>query len=198
MPQARRLRDLITHIVFCLLAVISAAAAIQVCRTGVTADTRSNRWVVVKLCSPTFAAQPREAKLSLARDLEREFNRGVDIRDQVAQLEGEDWRRFEANFGELMEIWFLDKVDRYEAMREERLKRRYLESQIGRIKSWPVFERGASETEAQDKDRLERLISYLDARFRSMPRRQQERIRRFAFAVWLQNSQLSHFLPGVF
>lgn len=193
----RRAKFGISYLVFGMLAIISLAATVAVWREGVPANSRTNHWAVRKIIAPGFAQESAQAKLALARDLEREFNRGVDIHDQVAQLDAQSWKRFQQNFGEMMEIWFLAKVDHYESIKDEERKQRFLEMQIGRIKSWPVFERDATPS-SQDKDRLERLTEFMLTRYRKLPSSQQQRIQRFLVAIWLRNSQISQFIPGVF
>jgi hypothetical protein len=193
-----RMRNTLTQAIFGALVLISAGAAIEVWRDGIPTESRTNYWAVRRISDLAFADEPYDSKLRLAKKLEKEFNRGVDLQGQVNGLDDETWARFEKNFGELVEIWFLDKVDEYDRLHRNEDKTRYLERQVGRIKSWPVFDRSLQGQSSQERDRLERLTQYLIGRYRNMTKNDQQRVHRFLMAVWLQNSQMSYFLPGVF
>ncbi|MBX7072625.1 MAG: hypothetical protein K1X71_05715 [Pirellulales bacterium] len=193
-----RLRKLITLTVFWACVGISLAAGYQLWRQGIPTGQADNHWAVDRIAAADFPSLSMDEKLRLARRLERDFSRGVDLREQVARLSDAQNEQFEDHFLELTEIWFLNKVDTYDAFSDDWRRRRFLEEQMTRIKSWPTFDRHhAGDESERGEDALQRLVAHVFSRMRSMPVGQRQRIQRFVTAVVMHGYRLEAFMPGV-
>lgn len=192
----RFIRRVLTILIFWSLVGVSLAAAVQVWWLGLPSN--DIHWAVRRIGDPRFGDSLDEEKLDLARRLEREFSRGVEIRPAVEKLSPADRERFEANFGQLTELWLFDKVDTFYSFNDDRDRGRFLDRQVTRVKTWPIFTAAIAESSSQeDKARLERLANYLLNRAQELPPKERQRLQRFLFELALRSYQVQQFFPGI-
>lgn len=134
-----RIRSFITFLALIGLTSISAAAMVQVLRTGLPERTLRTpvevlRWLTVN----DFAQAEPGVQRRLIRRMEEDFNRDIDWNAMVNTLDDEQLATFTDNFSELMRVWFLNKVDDYFALPNEEQQRRYLRDQMTTIFNWKI------------------------------------------------------------
>jgi len=183
----RKVRRVIGAATFGVLALISAAAAIAVWRIGIPETTVDDPAVLVsELASVAYPGRGPEMKERLARRIELEFVRGADWQPAISQLSDEEWKRFNANFNDLTWIWINQKVYRFSRLRRDGEKRRYLEQQMARVRTWPLPRRkprreGRSTFDIQDQ--LVGIMGRIGGPLRSLPPEERARFEEFGKAL---------------
>lgn len=137
----RKLRDGVTLLVFVGLLAVSVAAAVEAARQGlpepVVADPAERlRW----LSQHDMRPEPREVKLRFVHRLEEDFSKDFDWQAEIEQFDDDEWAQFEANFDDLMRIWFLQKVDTWSNLAADQ-QGLYLDEQLSYLMSWRSLER---------------------------------------------------------
>ena len=183
----RKVRRVIGAVTFGLLALVSAAAAVEVWRIGIPETTVDDPAILVReLASEAYLDREFEMKERLARRIELEFVRGADWQPAISQLSDEEWKRFDANFSDLTWIWINQKVHRYSRLRRDGEKRRYLEQQMARVRTWPLPRRkprrdGRSAFDIQDQ--LIGIMGRIGGPLRSLPPEERARFEEFGKAL---------------
>lgn len=149
----RKLRDYVTLIVFGILLAISLAAGFETARQGFPAPVSISpgerlRW----LGEHDIRNEPRDVKLRLADRLEDDFSHNLDWQAEVAQFNDKQWKLFDANFDELMRLWFLQKVDTWASLAEEE-RDLYLDDQLRYLMSWKPITRETANVQPGRKRR---------------------------------------------
>lgn len=158
----KKLRKLITVVVFWLLVGVSLTAGAMIIRHGM--PEVDHHWTVSKISSAEFATLPDDEKLVTARRLERNLARGLDLNEQVALLPPADAERFYQNFSDLTEIWFVNKVDQYFSKPKE-WRDRWLAREKGRIDIWLRQGPSTGDESRAKRRRLESVRKRLVARY---------------------------------
>lgn len=183
----RKVRRVIGAAAFGVLALISAAAAIEVWRIGIPETTVDDPMVLVsELASVAYPGRGPEMKVRLARRIELEFVRGADWQPALSQLSDEEWKRFTANYNDLTWIWINEKVHRFSRLRRDGEKRRYLEQQMARVRTWPLPRRkprteGRSTFDIQDQ--LQGIMLRVAGPLQSLSPEERVRFRQFGEAL---------------
>lgn len=191
------LRRVLTIAAFWSLMGVSLAATVQVWRQGLPLE--DSHWSVRRVSEDDFAKLSNDQKLRFAWRLEREFSRGVVIEDAVRSLDPDAQERFEQNFDELTELWLFEKVNTYFAIEDDQARGRYLDRQVTRVKTWPIFAAMVASGSASDEDkaRLERLTSYILSRSQELSLEERQRLQRFLFELAVRSYQVHQFFPGL-
>ena len=183
----RKVRRVIGAVTFGLLALVSAAAAVEVWRIGIPETTVDDPAILVReLASEAYPDREFEMKERLARRIELEFVRGADWQPAISQLSDEDWKRFSANYNDLTWIWINQKVHRYSRLRRDGEKRRYLEQQMARVRTWPLPRRKPRSEERSGFDiqnQLKGIMKRVKVPLQSLPMEEHVKYAKFGEAL---------------
>ncbi|MBX9789925.1 MAG: hypothetical protein K2Y37_13490 [Pirellulales bacterium] len=183
----RKLRKLVGASVFGVLALISAAAAVEVWRVGIPQTTIDDPSILAReLESIAYPGRGPEMKMRLARRIEREFVRGTDWQPALSQLSDEEWKRFNENYKDLTWLWLNDKVWRFSRLRRDGEKRRYLEQQMARVRTWPLPRRKPRKEPVANfdiGDQLRGIMMHVTVRLQALTPQERERFEQFARAL---------------
>lgn len=198
----RRLRDLVTLILFLGLVAVSLIATGEAVRQGLPEPQIGNpverlQWLAAHDIRPL----PSEEKLRIVHRLEEDFVRNVDWQAEINGFDDAQWDRFAANFEELMRLWFLHKVETWSSLPPDQ-QNYYIDEQFPYLISWRPFERSApnESTGGLRRGRLNNFGAVAQRIGRSLatetPQRQ-EQIKAFAQAV-VDRAFLRFTSPGQF
>lgn len=167
------------------LVAVSVASTVQVLRQGLPDPEVAEQGDLIEwLSSREMMAEPREKKLRLARRMELDFQRGIDWQTDLARLDDDQWQQFRDNFNELMQIWFLDKVETYFAMPESQ-RDEYLDQEIVNLMSWRVIQDRASTASGNGRQmmQLDELVDQIQQWLEWASPRERGRMMTFLQAV---------------
>lgn len=183
----RKVRRTIGAVAFGLLVLVSAAAAVEVWRIGIPETTVDDPALLVReLASESYPDREFELKERLARRIEIEFVRGADWQPAISQLSDAEWKRFDANFSDLTWIWINQKVYRFSRLKRDAEKRRYLEQQIARVRTWPLPRRKPRSEERSNlniEQQLSGIMKRVTVPLLSLPAEEREKYTQFAKAL---------------
>jgi hypothetical protein len=187
--MVRRVRDLVTLIVFLGMVAVSLAASIEAARQGlpepeVTDPVERLQW----LADHDIRQQPKEVKLRLAHRLEEDFARNLDWQAEIDQFDDAEWARFEANFEDLMRLWFLQKVNTWSNLPADQ-QNYYIDEQFNYLMSWQPLARNASMRSGRGGRR---------AQFNSFPVVAKRIERTIAAESPAQRARIEEFVQAVF
>ncbi len=192
----RLLGKIFTLVIFWSLIGVTLAATVQVWWQGLPQD--DIYWAVRKISDPEFPEKPTDEKLRLARRLEREFSHGVTIDSAVDLLDEPARQRFDANFEDLTEIWLSEKINTFFSFKDEKARSRYLDKQVTRVKTWPVFARLTSaQSNDQELANLNRLTTHVMNHSKKLPLDERKRVQRFFLELALRSSNMQQLFPGL-
>lgn len=163
----KRFRDLLTWTAFAAVVAVSLAAGVESARQGlpqaeVTDPIERLRW----LSERDVRDEPLDAKLRLVHRLEEDFSKSVDWQAEIDRFDDQQWERFEANFEDLMKLWFTEKVNTWAELPEDQ-RDLYLDEQFRYLMSWKPLERGAAPDRLQGGRRQASSFNSLNRRLRS-------------------------------
>ncbi|MGE0537514.1 MAG: hypothetical protein AB7O68_21270 [Pirellulales bacterium] len=184
----RRFRKTVGAGVFGVLSLISGAAAVEVWRMGIPEIAIDDPAALAhELASPAFAGRGREMKLRLARRIEREFVRGADWQPALAEMKPDEWKRFTDNYNDLTWLWMNEKVQRFARLRREPEKRRYLEQQMARVRTWPLPRRKPRRDRSNFNpgEQIEAIGLRIVGRIKDLPPEEQARYAQFSHALMM-------------
>lgn len=138
----RQLQSLFTWLALLAAVAVSAAAAVHVTRQGLPEPNPAEALVargdlVRYLSTADLSQESRGTTVRLIDRLENEFRQGRDWQGDLTPLDDAAWERFQANFAHVMEVWFLDKVDRFHQLPVD-ARNRFLDREINNILRWRV------------------------------------------------------------
>lgn len=159
----RKLRDVLTLIVFGIVMTVSIAAAIEAARQGLPEPVVSDplerlRWLSLH----DIRAEPRDVKLRFAHQLEEDFSQKVDWQGQIELFNDSQWNQFEANFDDLMRLWFMQKVDTWSSLPGDE-QNLYLDDQLGYLMSWKALQRDAPKNAPDGRRRRQQKMASFTA-----------------------------------
>jgi hypothetical protein len=184
--NVRKVRKVVGAGVFGVLALISAAAAVEVWRVGIPETTIDDPGTLAReLGSTAFPGRGPEMKLRLARRIEREFVRGADWQPTLAQMRASEWKRFNANYNDLTWLWLNEKVHRFSRLRREGERRRYLEQQMARVRTWPLPRRKprSERSNFDPREQIDAIGLRVVGRIKELPPEEQVRFAQFSQAL---------------
>ncbi len=151
-----RLRNLLTWTALLGLLTVSSVAAVSVVRSGLPAadpvQTLVARGDLIDYLSTTDLRLISQAdKFRLIARLEGEFRQSGDWDADLAALAPSPWKQFQENFTLLMEVWFLDKVERFHQLPPES-RGAFLDREIDNVLQWKLVTRTRATAERSTGD----------------------------------------------
>ena len=181
--EMRLLRDVATYLALFGLVAVSLASGIQVYRQGLDDPDRIDQSELVDwLSRHDVAAEPRETKLRLVHRMERDFKLGVDWQEDIDALEPARWDRFQSNFKLLMQIWLMEKVDRFFEI-EDVEREEFLDTEIANLMAWRPVDQRDARNGARQWMRIDTLHEQLQEWIRDASRDDRRRMSIFLQAV---------------